>query len=146
MLDRDGTPQPKQALVNVMRLAIERAGLQPADIGHVNAHGCGSRRLDQLEAEAIHEVFGDYGSQVPVTAIKSYTGNSGSGCGPIEVAASLLSLADGRVPATLNYDAPDPDCRLNVVSAGGLETSNKTFLKVNVTRMGQASAVVIRAV
>lgn len=143
VLTKSGTPDLQQAMENVMRAALDRAGLQPEDIGHINAHGCGSREVDKLEAAAIHEVFGDVASTVPVTAIKSYMGNAGSGCGPMELAASLLSLANGCVLPTLNYEVPDPECKLNVVSGEPLATDNKTFLKLNVTRMGQASAAII---
>ncbi len=145
VLSKDGTPDLKQAMVVAMRAAIERSGLKPEDIGHINAHGCGSQEIDKLEAAAIHEVFGDVASTVPVTAIKSYMGNAGSGCGPMELAASLMSLEQGFILPTLNHETPDPECNLNVVSGEPLKTDNKTFLKVNVTHMGQASAAVISA-
>ncbi len=145
VLSKDGKPDMQQAMVIAMQNALSRAQLQPGDIGHINAHGCGSQEVDRLEAAAIHEVFGDVASTVPVTAIKSYFGNAGSGCGPMELAASLMSLAEGHILPTLNYDAPDPALNLNVVSGGQLATDNKTFLKLNVTRMGQASASIITA-
>lgn len=145
VLDQSGKPNHQKAMAVVMRTALERAGLRPEDIGHINAHGAGSREMDRLEAAAIRDVFGDAAGSVPVTAFKSYMGNSGSGCGPIEIAASLLGLAEGRIPPTRNYVAADPACGLNVVSGDGLETENKAFLKLNVTRMGQASASVIIA-
>ncbi|MFK7818211.1 MAG: beta-ketoacyl synthase [Planctomycetaceae bacterium] len=145
VLDKSGEPQMTEAMAKVMQIALDRAGLKPEDIGHINAHGCGCRQIDKSEAVAIHEVFGDLGSKVPVTAIKSYTGNSGSGCGPMEIAASLLSLAEGIILPTLNYDTPDPDCNLNVVNGEPLATDNKTFLNLNVTHMGQASATIITA-
>ena len=143
VLSKEGVADAKQALVNVMKNALDRAGMSPGDIGHINAHGCGSKTIDVSEAAAIHEVFGDLGSTVPVTAMKSYFGNAGSGCGPMEMAASLLGLAEGHIPVTRNYDAPDPACNLNVVSGEPLATDNKVFLKINVTRMGQASAAVV---
>ncbi len=143
VLAKDGTPNGRQALVNAMKNALDRAGLSPADIGHINAHGCGSKKVDVTEAAAIHEVFGDLGSKVPVTAMKSYFGNAGSGCGPMEMAASLLGLSEGHVPMTRSYETPDPACNLNVVSGEPLATDNKIFLKINVTRMGQASAAVV---
>jgi 3-oxoacyl-(acyl-carrier-protein) synthase len=58
------------------------------------------------------------------------------------MAASLLALKHGVIPPTLNYETPDPACALNVVAGKPLATKNRTFLKINVTRMGQASAVV----
>jgi 3-oxoacyl-[acyl-carrier-protein] synthase II len=143
-LDRDGEPGIRQALANAMRAALKEAGLTPADVGHINAHGLGSPRSDVEEARAIHDVFGNRASEVPVTAIKSYFGNAGAGCGTLELAASLLALQHGVVPKTLNFETPDPECPLNVVHGEPLPASNKVVLKTNVTRMGQASAVVLQ--
>jgi 3-oxoacyl-[acyl-carrier-protein] synthase II len=133
-------------MVLAMRSALRDAGLNPSDIGHVNAHGLGDVETDRDEAAAILEVFGVAGKSVPVTAVKSLIGNSGSGAGMIEVAASLLSLQQGMIPPTLNFEEPDSTCPLNVVGKQPVSTSNKVFLSVNVTRMGQASATVITAV
>jgi 3-oxoacyl-[acyl-carrier-protein] synthase II len=128
-----------------MRAALRDAGMTPADIGHINAHGTGERRGDLLEAFAIHDVFGDLGAKVPVTALKSYMGNAGSGSGTLELAGSLLGMQHGVVPATLNFSQADAECPLNVVHGEPLAVSNRTFLKMNVTRAGQASAIVVGA-
>ena len=125
-----------------MQGALKDAGLSPPEIGHVNAHGLATRQSDVWEAEAIGEVFGP---DVPVTALKSYLGNSGSACGALEIAGSLLALNEGLIPATLNYETPDPCCPVNVVHGDHRPTSNRTFLAVNATRIGQAGAVVVQA-
>ena len=125
-----------------MRSALRDSELRPEDVGHVNAHGIGSRSVDREEAGAIREVFGDYGATVPVTSLKGALGNSGSGCGTLELAGSLVGLLHGVVPPTLNYQTPDPDCPLNVVHGEPLKVTNKVVLNINVTRMGQASALV----
>ncbi|MBM4076210.1 MAG: beta-ketoacyl-[acyl-carrier-protein] synthase family protein, partial [Planctomycetes bacterium] len=83
-----GTSGLRPALVNAMKSALKSAGLTPDQIGHINAQGVGTREGDIEEAKAILEVFGqDLGRKVPVTAIKSLTGNSGAGAGTIELAA-----------------------------------------------------------
>lgn len=132
----------RKALALAMKCALADAGIEPQEIGHINAHGLSTQEMDADEAQAIHDVFGDYASKVPVTALKSYFGNAAAGCGSLEMAASLLALKHGVIPATLNYETPDPACALNVVAGKPLATKNRTFLKINVTRMGQASAVV----
>lgn len=137
-----GNGDLRHALTLAMQGAIRDAALRPQDIGHVNAHGLGTVEADYLEARAIHDVFGEYGGKVPVTAFKSYLGNSAAGCGSLELAGSLAGLAHGVIPPTLNCRSPDPECGLNVVAAP-LPAKNRTFLKINVTRMGQASAVVV---
>ena len=128
-----------------MRGAIRDAGLQPGDIGHINAHGLGDRNSDCEEALAINEVFREQAADVPVTALKSYMGNTGSGCGSLELAGSLLGLKHGVVPATLNYETPDPQCPINVVHTEPLRATNGVFLSINVTRIGQASALIVDA-
>ena len=141
--DRGGKPRVSQALVNAMRAALRDADLQPEEIGHLNAHGLGTKRTDLEETQAIQEVFGRYSRILPVTALKSFLGNSGSGCGTLELAGSLLALQHGVVPATLNYETPDPACALNVVHGEPLPVSNRRMMNVNVTRMGQASALIV---
>ncbi len=133
----------RRALVLAMQAALRDARLTPADIGHINAHGLGSIESDLHEAQAIHDVFGKYASKVPVTALKSYLGNSAAGCGSLELAGSIVGLMHGVIPPTLNYRNPDPECNLNVVAGDPLPTDNRIFLKINVTRMGQASAVIV---
>jgi 3-oxoacyl-[acyl-carrier-protein] synthase II len=143
VLSRDGVPGIRQALVNSMRAALRDGNLKPEDIGHINAHGLATVECDAEEAAAIHEVFGPLGSKIPVTAPKSIWGNSGSSAGTLELAASLVALKHGVVPATLNYRTPDPACNLNVVHGQPLAVTNKTVMKLSVTRMGQASVAIV---
>jgi 3-oxoacyl-[acyl-carrier-protein] synthase II len=125
-----------------MRAALRDAGLEPSAIGHVNAHGSGSPVGDLAEARAIARVFGPHG--VPVTGLKGYIGNIVSGCGAVELLGSLLGVNQGLIPPTLNCDHPDPACPIDVVRGAPRATTNPVFLKTNVTRHGQAAAVVVR--
>lgn len=140
--DEDGNPDLRTAIANAMKLAIKAAGLTPDDIGHVNAHGLGSTDCDVAEAAAIHDVFGDRGNSIPVTALKSRVGNAGASCGAIELALSLLAAEDGVIPVTLGYETPDPEIDLNVVTGKPMPLPNKVMISVDVTRLGQAAAVV----
>jgi 3-oxoacyl-[acyl-carrier-protein] synthase II len=144
--DRDGKPRFREALATAMRSALRDADLAPDEIGHVNAHGLSTTQLDREEAAAIQDVFGSYTEKLPVTAIKSYLGNAGSGCGSLELAASIVGLLHGVVPHTLNYETPDPACPLNVVRGEPRSVTNKRLININVTRMGQASALIAEAV
>jgi len=136
----------RRALVNSMKAAFKSAGVEAADIGHINANGCGSVKIDAAEAAAIHEVFGDYGAEIPVVSYKPYFGNCGSGTGTLEMIASLLGMQKGILYPTLNYTTPDPDCNLNVVHGQPASISKKLFVNLNVTRNGQASALVVESV
>ena len=98
---------------------------------------------DAWEARGVHEVFADCKKPVPVFAAKSYFGNLGAGGGATELAASLLALRHGLVPATLNYEEPDPACPVAVTS-DVRPVCRPYVLKVGFTEMGQCAAVVLR--
>ena len=133
-------------LVRSIVAALKKAGLTPREIGHINAHGKSTKRDDLVEARAYHRALGDRAESIPVTALKSYFGTFDAGSGAVELAGSLLALRHGTVPCTLNYETPDPLCRLNVVHHEPLALTNLTALSVNRTAMGQSAAAVVRAV
>lgn len=125
-----------------IRAALRDAGLQPSDVGHVNAHGCGTPVADLAEARALERVFGPEG--VPVTAIKGYMGNIGSGCGAVELIASMIGVNQGLIFPAINCDRLDPACRIDLVRGAPRPTDNPIFLSTNLTRYGQAAAVIVR--
>jgi 3-oxoacyl-[acyl-carrier-protein] synthase II len=131
-----------RGLARAIAAALKQAGVAPADIDHVNAHGLGSPRFDAIEAGAIAQVFG--AGQVPVWAVKSNIGNLGAGAGTTELAASLLALKHGWVPATLNHTAAGGDCPVAVTTAPR-RVRRPCFLKLGFTDMGQCAAVVVRS-
>ncbi|WP_435022269.1 beta-ketoacyl-[acyl-carrier-protein] synthase family protein [Tundrisphaera sp. TA3] len=126
-----------------MKAALRDAGLEPSAIGHVNAHGAATGTSDLAEARAIRRVFGD-SPGVPVTALKGYMGNMVSGSGAVELIASLLGVNRGLIPSVLNCDHPDPECGIDVVTGSARPTDNPTFLTTNLTRHGQAAALIVR--
>ncbi|QEH33983.1 3-oxoacyl-[acyl-carrier-protein] synthase 2 [Aquisphaera giovannonii] len=127
-----------------IRAAIRDARLTPKDIGHINAHGIGSKVGDLAEARAFHRVFGD--DLPPVTSLKGHVGTMASGCGSVELAVSLAGLSRGLIPPTLNCDDPDAACGLDIVRSGPRPTSNRIFVNTNITANGQAAALVIRGI
>lgn len=131
------------ALARAMQSALRDAGDTPGDVGHINAHGLGTTNRDIDESRAIHEVFGRQAVSVPVSALKSYFGNLGAGSAVVELVASILSLQDGRLPRVLNYETPDPDCRLAVVQNDDTP-SGASFLNLSVTPQGQAAVLYVR--
>ena len=126
-----------------LRAALKGAGVDPAVGGHLNAHGAATRISDLAESRAIRRVFGD-NPGVPVTALKGYMGNLVSGSGAVELIGSLLGVNRGSIPAVLNCDEPDPECGLDLVLGAPRASTNPTFVKTNLTRHGQAAALVIR--
>lgn len=136
----------ENATSNAIKVALKKANLKPEDLGHLNANGRGTRHEDLAEAKGIHAALGAYGAEIPVTALKSFTGNSGAGCATQELAASLLGLKSNVIPYTLNCENPDPECNLKIVTGEPQKTDNKVFVNVNTTRMGQSAAVVVQGV
>ena len=131
-------------LVRAIQTALQKARLQPHELGHINAHGKSTRRDDLVESRAYHRALEDSAESIPVTGLKSYFGSFDAGSGAVELAGSLLALRHGWVPATLNYETPDPGCKLNVIHGEAQRLRNSTFLKVNRTAMGQSAAAILR--
>jgi len=146
----DGAPSANGTgslgLVRAMQAAVRQAGIRPEEIGHINAHGKSTQKDDWLEARAYHSALGDSASRIPVIALKSYFGAFEAGSGAVELAGSVLSLKHGQLPMSLNYERPDPLCRLNVVHDHPLRLRNRAAMSVNRTAMGQSAAAILRAV
>ena len=98
-----------------MELAIKDAGLEPKDITYINAHGTSTKYNDHFETDAIKSVFGDAAKDVAVSSTKSMTGHLLGAAGGVEAIVCALSIRDGYIPATINYENPDPDCDLDIV-------------------------------
>ena len=134
--DRSG-----RGLARAVQAALAEAQITVEDIDHVNAQGFSTVDGDAWEARGLHEVFGE--RTPPVFAAKSYFGNLGAGSAPAELAASLLALTDGTLPATLNHEEPDPACPVPVARTPRPVT-RPYILKISFTEMGQCAAVVCR--
>lgn len=100
-----------------MTMAMEDAGVQPEQVGHINAHGTSTPLNDIAESDAITKVFGS--SPPPVTSTKGITGHGLGACGAIEAVAVLLSIEHAVIPPTAGFEQPDPEIHLDVVSGAG---------------------------
>jgi 3-oxoacyl-[acyl-carrier-protein] synthase II len=138
--DRRGLPQCGAAVENAVRAALRSANMSADAIGHVHAHGLATRASDAAEARAIRGVFGD--RRVPVTTAKGHFGNLGAAGGTVELIGSLLALQHDQLFSILNYETPDPDCPIHAAVAGA--PPGDSFVNVNFSPVGQASAVVVR--
>lgn len=101
--------------IRAMQLAIEDSGLKPEDIHYINAHGTSTKLNDQIETLAIKKVFGEHARKIPISSTKSMTGHLLGAAGGIELVACIMSIRDGIVHPTINYETPDPACDLDYV-------------------------------
>jgi 3-oxoacyl-[acyl-carrier-protein] synthase II len=137
--DRSGS-----GLARAIRAALKEAGVAPDEIDHVNAQGASATESDKWEARGLHEIFGAVARRVPVFAPTSYMGSLGAGGSIAEAVASVLGLEEGMLPATLNYETPDPDCPVFVAAGEPRPTRLAHVLKLSFTELGQCAAVVLR--
>ncbi len=113
-------PDPSaEGAVRCMRTALARAGLEPADVDYVNAHGTGTELNDVAETRAFKAVFGERAPTVPISSTKSMTGHLLGAAGAFEAIVTLLAMRDGFIPPTINLENPDPECDLDYVPQVG---------------------------
>ena len=109
-------PHPEGAgIVKAMRLAMEDAGLAPADVDYVNTHGTSTPLNDPMETKAIKTVFDADAQRIKISATKSMTGHLLGAAGAIEALITTLAVRDGVFPPTIGHKTPDPECDLDIV-------------------------------
>lgn len=96
-----------------MKLALEQAGITPAAVDYINAHGTSTYLNDKGETRAIKDAFGASACSVAVSSTKSMTGHLLGAAGALEAVISILAIRDGIIPPTINYETPDPECDLD---------------------------------
>lgn len=108
-------PEDGAGAARAMRRALKNAGVDPADVDYVNAHGTSTPVGDLAETRAIRAVFGAHADRLPVSSTKSMLGHSLGSTAAIEAALCVLALRDGVMPPTINLTDPDPGCDLDYV-------------------------------
>ena len=98
-----------------MKLALENANLDVADIEYINAHGTSTPLNDKSETAAIKTVFGKQAYNIPISSTKSMTGHLLGASGAVEAVISIMAMLNGEVPGTINYETPDPECDLDYI-------------------------------
>jgi 3-oxoacyl-[acyl-carrier-protein] synthase II len=96
-----------------MKQALEDAGVEPKQIGYINAHGTSTDLNDKMETVVIRRLFGPVAEQVAISSTKSMTGHLIGAAGAVEAIYTVMTLKTGVVPPTINLDTPDPECDLN---------------------------------
>jgi act minimal PKS ketosynthase (KS/KS alpha) len=123
--------------------ALDEARLNPDDIDYVNAHGSGTKQNDRHETAACKRALGEHAYRTPVSSIKSMIGHSLGAIGSIEIAASVLAMANDVVPPTANLQTPDPECDLDYVPVTARDWPTRRVLSVGSGFGGFQSAMVL---
>ncbi|UCG34518.1 MAG: beta-ketoacyl-[acyl-carrier-protein] synthase family protein [Phycisphaerales bacterium] len=132
--------------IAAIRAALADAGLQPKDIDYISAHGTSTEENDKIESLAIRQVFCGEGRKVAISSIKSMMGHLIAAAGAVELITCVLSVRDGVVPPTINYENPDPNCDLDYVPNQARKMTVRHALSNSFGFGGQNDTLVISAV
>jgi 3-oxoacyl-[acyl-carrier-protein] synthase II len=142
-------PHPEGlGITRVMELALQEAGISPADVDYVNTHGTSTPLGDIGEIKAIQRVFGDHSSKLSISSTKSMTGHLLGAAGAIEAIACLLAINEGVIPPTINHftDDPELDPRLNLTFNKAAKKNVKVALSNTFGFGGHNFSVVLKKV
>ena len=138
-------PEPSGAGgAKAMSLAIADAGLTPADVDYINAHGTSTPLNDSMETAAVKQVFGEYAARLPVSSTKSMTGHLLGAAGAVEAIFTAQALADGFLPPTIGYQEPDPACDLDVVPNVGRSADLRVGMSNSLGFGGHNASIVLK--
>ena len=128
-----------------MRAALREGGLEPEQVGYINAHGTGTPGNDPTETRAIREVFGAHADKIPVSSTKSLHGHALGAAGALEAIATILALHHGILPPTANYNERDPECDLDYIPNQSRAASAEAALSNSFAFGGLNAVVAFRA-
>jgi len=133
-----------EGAARAMQIALNKAGLAPAEIDYINAHGTATILNDKMETKAIKTVFGDDAYHIPISSTKSMMGHLIGGAGAVEAAICIMVIRHGIIPPTTNLTHPDPECDLDYVPNVARQTKVTTALSNSFGFGGHNSVLVIR--
>jgi len=136
-------PDPENQ-AKCIKLALSEAAISAGDIDYINAHGTSTPLNDTSETKAIRIALGEYAREVPVSSNKSMIGHLLAGAGAVEAIFTVLTIRDGIIPPTMNYDTPDPECDLDYVPNVARKAKVNTALSNSFGFGGANAALVFR--
>ncbi|MEI6351766.1 MAG: beta-ketoacyl-ACP synthase II [Verrucomicrobiota bacterium] len=141
------SPLPEgEGAARCMKMAMEKAGVNPEDVDYVNAHGTSTGMGDICETKAIKAVFGDHAKNgLLVSSTKSMVGHLLGAAGSVEMAACIMAIAEGVVPPTINLENPDPECDLDYVANVARERKVRVALNNSFGFGGHNATLVAKA-
>jgi 3-oxoacyl-[acyl-carrier-protein] synthase II len=126
-----------------LKAALASAGMDPAEIGYINAHGTGTQANDGVETAAIKQVFGERAFHIPVSSTKSMHGHLLGAAGALEMVIAIEAMNRGVIPPTRNLRIPDPECDLDYVPEGSRSVGNIAAVLSNSFAFGGTNAVLV---
>jgi 3-oxoacyl-[acyl-carrier-protein] synthase II len=139
-------PAPEaEGAQRAMRMALDDAGIEPAVIDYINAHGTSTELNDKLETQAVKKVFGDHAYKLAISSTKSMTGHLLGAAGGIEAIAAILAIKNGMLPPTINYETPDPECDLDYVPNQARQKAVSFAMSNNMGFGGQNCSLIFKA-
>lgn len=135
-----------RGLKRAIDAAIRKAGIDPAEIDYINPHGSGTPLNDRVETMVFKEVMGDAAYRAAISSVKPITGHCMGASGSVEALACVLAIRDQKVPPTINYSTPDPECDLDYVPNEARAMRVRTAMTTSVGLGGHNSAVIFREV
>ncbi len=143
--DAESTLEPSEiGASRAMAMALEDAGLNPEQVGYVNAHGTGTVAGDIAETAALKRVFGSHAAHLLVSSTKSMHGHALGGAGALEIVLTVKAVEDGVVPPTANFTTPDPACDLDYVPNHARERRIEAALSDSFAFGGLNAVLVVR--
>ncbi len=139
----DAAPDAGGQSLSMIR-ALKSAAIAPSEVSWLNAHGTGTPYNDKTETAAIKLAFGEAAYRVPVSSIKSMTGHSAAAAGALEAVASVLAMRDNKIPPTINYETPDPECDLDIVPNTARDARVDIVLSNSFGMGGQNATLILR--
>jgi 3-oxoacyl-[acyl-carrier-protein] synthase II len=139
------SPDPEaRGLIRCFVDLFREAGLSPADVNYINAHGTSTEYNDKAETKAISSAFGDHAKNLLISSTKSMTGHLLGAAGGIEAAICAKVIETGKVPPTINYSNPDPNCYLNYVPNVAADANVNVAISDNLGFGGQNGALLFK--
>ncbi|HVA51678.1 MAG TPA: beta-ketoacyl-[acyl-carrier-protein] synthase family protein [Pirellulales bacterium] len=139
-----GMDAESETLAYLIGATLQRAGIGPADLGYINAHGTGTQQNDIVETRGIRRALGRAADRICLSSTKSMLGHLVNAAGSVELAITTLAMRDGFAPPTANLTDPDPECDLDCIPLVGRKTQFEHALKLSVAFGGHMAAVVLR--